>query len=224
MPVPVFIEAPRLELPRGWVYEVSAEYDTSITKRGRRRESRNLFVDEARIRIGVTIPRDRVSDIPYLLRFFRVMRARTAGFRVQDPTDYLSTEQGFVVDEVDVQPAATDQPLIEVDGSSGTQFELWKQYKIGEGPTLLIYERRIAKPVADAIAVANEVGAEQDAATWTLDTSTGIITVGLGFDGVPNTWGGQFDIPARFDSELPLRVEDFRLDEASFSILELPRA
>lgn len=224
MPVPVFIEAPRLELPRGWVYDVSADYDTSIIKRGRRHESRNLFTDDSQIRIAVTVPRDRVSDIPYLLRFYRVMRARTAGFRVQDPTDYLSTQQGFVVEDTDPQPAATDQPLLEVDGSSGAQWELWKQYTIGEGPTLQIFERRIRKPVAGAILVANELGDAQDATRWTLDTATGVLTVGPGFVGVPNTWGGQFDVPVRFDSDLPLRVEDFRLDETSFSLLELPRS
>lgn len=223
MPVPVFIEAPRLELPRGWIYDVSPDFDTSIVQRGRRQESRNLFVDEAQIRIAVTIPRDRVSDIPYILRFYRVTRARTAGFRVQDPTDYLSTLQGFAIEDTDAQPAAIDQPLVEVDGSSGTQWELWKQYPIGEGPTLLVFERRIRKPVAGSILVANEVGESQAPDTWTLNASTGVVTVGPGFAGVPNTWGGQFDVPVRFDSDLPLRIEDFRLDETSFTLLELRR-
>jgi uncharacterized protein (TIGR02217 family) len=221
MIVESFIESPRLELPRGWSYEVETLYDVDVIPRGHGAEQRNLKSSYGRTRISVTVPRDRVSDIPYIYRFHRVMRGRAVGFRVQDPSDYLSTEQGYISSAEDPAPSATDQPLIAVPGTS-TQYQLYKQYVLGDETIALIEERIIVKPVASTIRVANQDGVEQSPDRWSLDPTTGILTPGMTFEGTPTTWGGQFDIAVRFDSELPRRVEDFRLDETSFVLLELP--
>lgn len=221
MPIPTFIERPRFVLPRGWLYDPQPDYSVRITPRGQFGEKRNLDAVYPRIRIPVTIPRDRVSDIPLIRRWYHVCRGRAVGFRVQDPTDYLSTEAGFAVDDADPQPTPFDQPLVEAPEGSGARFQLFRQYVIGEGSYIQAQERPIYKPVAGTIRVANQVGAEQAESRWSLDDTTGILTVGAGFVGTPATWGGQFDIPVRFDSDLPLHVEDFRLDEVTFDLLEL---
>lgn len=219
MPVVPFINH-TLELPRGWVYDVEPVYDVTIVTRGKK-ESRNLNAEYPRIRINVTIPRDRVSDIPYVIRFYRVCKARTIAFLVRDPSDYLSTEQGYRADDEDPQISATDQPLIENEDSPGN-YQLIKQYAIGEGTDAIAEHRIITRPVQGTIKVANEIGQEQPADRWSIDYSTGILTPNGSFTGTPAWWGGEFRVRMRFDSELPLRVEDFRLDEASFSLIEEP--
>jgi uncharacterized protein (TIGR02217 family) len=221
MPIPSFIERPRFELPRGWICDPQPEYDVSVTRRGNKGERRNLNDPYPLTRISVTIPRERVSDIPLIRRWYHVCRGRAVGFRVQDPSDYLSTPQGFAVDASDLQPTPLDQPLVEAPDGSGARFQLYRQYLLGEDSYIATQERPILKPVLDTIRVANASGVEQPPSRWTLDDTTGILTIGAGFDGVPATWGGEFDLPMRFDSELPLHVEDFRLDETSFELLEL---
>lgn len=217
MTVPSFIESPRLELPRGWIYDVEPLYQVTVIQRGRGGEKRNLSTARPRSRISVTVPRDRIADIPGIRRFWHVARGRTSGFRVQDPTDYLSTADGFVR-EGGSGITSLDQPLID-DGAGG--YELWKQYILGEGSNALIHERRIFKPVAGTVVVANEFQDEQDPSTWDLDETTGTVETLTGFTGTPTSWGGEFDLPVRFDSELPLRVEDFFVDSVSFVLLEL---
>lgn len=223
MAIESFIETPRFPLLRGWLHDVDLDDNVDIVKRGRTREQRNVAAEYPLVRISVQIPRERAADIPYIYRFYRVMRGRATGFRVQDPSDYLSTDQGYSTYQEDPQPAFTDQPLVEVDGSSGTQFQLYKEYRIGDDFTTGLIELRIIrKPVAGTIKIGNHLGAEQAGGLWSLDTTTGILTVLPGFVGVPTTWGGEFDIACRFDSGLPRRVEDFRLDETSFVLKELP--
>lgn len=222
MAIPDFIERPRFELLRGWLYDPQPEYVVRINPRGNFGEKRNLDTVYPRVRIPVTIPRERVADIPLIRRWYHVARSRAVGFRVQDPTDYLSTEIGFDAgDGTYPQPTALDQPLVEAPEGSGARFQMFRQYVIGEGSFVHTQERPIYKPVAGTIKVANELAQEQAENRWSLDDTTGIITIGPGFVGTPTTWGGQFDIPVRFDSELPLHVEDFRLDEVTFELIEL---
>jgi len=218
MPVVPFIEM-RLEVPRGWIYDVEEVYDVTIVQRGKA-ESRNLNAEYPKIRISVTIPRDRVADIPYVRRFYRVCKGRTTGFRVRDPSDYLSTDLGYISSDDDPAVTATDQPLIE-DEDSPDHYRLVKQYTIGEGSNSLAEYRYITKPVEGQIIVANDLGDEQPSTRWSLDYTTGVLIPNEQFVGTPAWWGGQFDVPMRFDSELPRRVEDFRIDEASFSLMEI---
>lgn len=222
MPVPTFIERPRFELPRGWKIDPQPQYDVSVIPRGQKGERRNLNDPYPLVRISVEVPRDRVADIPLIRRWYHVCRGRAVGFRVQDPTDYLSTQKGFAIDEHDEQPTALDQPLVEAPEGSGARFQLYRQYVIGEDSYIATQERPITKPVVQTIRVANAAGVEQAPSRWSIDDTTGILTVGPGFVGTPATWGGEFDLPMRFDSDLPLHVEDFRLDETTFELLEIP--
>lgn len=209
----------RLELPRGWIYDVEEPYDVTVVRRGRSREVRNLNAEYPRIRINVTIPRDRIADIPYVRRFWRVCKGRATSFLVRDPTDYLSTDQGYRADDEDPQVSPIDQPLIEHEDSPGT-YSLVKQYVIGEGTDAVAEHRYITRPVEGTIVVANTAGEEQPSTAWQIDYTTGVLIPNETFVGTPGWWGGEFNVRMRFDSELPRRVEDFRIDEASFSLIE----
>jgi hypothetical protein len=38
------------------------------------------------------------------------------------------------------------------------------------------------------------------------------------------TWGGQFDVPVRFDSEFPVEILNLRIQSATFTLRELQLA
>lgn len=221
MPLPQSIESPRFELLRGWTYNIEPMFDVDIAPQGRYGELVNLSTRYPRIRFDVTIPEDKQADIPLIYRWYMVVRKSAIPFRVRNPTDYLSTVDGFHVENELLQPTALDQPLRVIEGTEPT-YQLFKQYLIGDDFTIEhAMERPIFKPVAGTILVANELGELQPANRWQLDTSTGILTPELTFEGTPTTWGGEFDTPVRFDSTLPLRMQDWRVN-TSFVLVEKP--
>src|SRR4029077_21106992 len=92
-------------------------------------------------------------------------------------------------------PAATDMPLAS-DTNSPAKYRLVKQYTAGS----VIQVREIQRALGSSIKIANEVGAVQSA--WTLDESTGLVSICGGFSGTPTSWGGEFYVWMRFDAQL----------------------
>lgn len=218
--VPQFIESPRFELPPAWTYRIEPLYESEIVDRGRYGEDINLFTRYPRVRIDVNVPRDRAADIPLIRRWWHVTRGKVVYFRVRDPSDWLSTRDGLHVDDETLQPTPLDQPLIVIPGTEPT-YQLYKQYAIGiEGTDEWIQERPIFKPVEGTIRVANDAGVEQIPDRWAIDYTTGILTPEITFEGVPTSWGGEFDTPVRFDSNVPLLLEEHLLRGTNFVLLE----
>lgn len=109
------------------------------------------------------------------------------GFRMKDWVDFKSCPPNQ-----DAQ--ATDQSLGTGDGST-FYFRMNKRY----GPE---YTRRIYKPVDGTILVAVN-GAVQDTNDYLVDYVNGVIV----FDTTPPnnavlTWGGEFDVPVRFQDDI----------------------
>jgi uncharacterized protein (TIGR02217 family) len=127
-------------------------------------------------------------DIELVRNFWHAMGGLSSAFRATDWTDYKSCF-------LDETPAATDMPLV-ASGDSPSSFRLVKQYVVGS----IIQEREILKPNGATILIANEVGAAQT--DWTLDESTGLVTIGGGFSGTPTSWGGEFYLWCRFNAQL----------------------
>jgi uncharacterized protein (TIGR02217 family) len=150
-------------------------------------------------------------DIGEIIEFYHAVGGRAYGFRFRDWNDYLSCRLGQT-------PTATDQPAVAL---TATTFQLVKDYTRGA----LTQRREIRKPVAGTILVA--AGGVPQPSGWTLSASTGVIT----FDEAPSgavTWGGEFDVPVRFDSDLPIdlnfRSEDGRyVQSVQFTLKELRR-
>jgi uncharacterized protein (TIGR02217 family) len=147
------------------------------------------------------------ADIQAILTFWLAIGGTAGRFRFTDWTDYRSVAVGET-------PAATDQPLAAL--SSG-EYQLVKQYSAGS----LVQQRTISRPIGDTIAIANEVGTVQDEATWTLDEATGLVTPESSFDGTPTTWGGDFQVKARFLSSLPIEVTSRRIQSTTFAVIEV---
>lgn len=70
---------------------------------------------------------------------------------------------------------------------SGTTFQMIKRYTVASNN----HDRDITKPVSGTVSVTGGTGVS-------VDYTTGVVTVS---SGTPTAWTGQFDVPARFDTD-----------------------
>lgn len=157
-------------------------------------------------------PRDE-GDIQNILAFWHAVGGRTTPFRFKDWSDYKSC---FAGDDI----TALDQLIFDVGaGSDGNEvYKLVKEYFIPTSET--IQDREITQPIGSTILIANDSGDVQDSSTWTLDETSGLLVLGDGFVGVPSTWGGEFMVPVRFNSELDLNLVDKQMQSVQFQLIE----
>lgn len=152
-------------------------------------------------------PRDE-EEIQDILNFWHAMGGRAETFVIKDWTDYKSCPTWGT-------PTALDQPLVPVAlEGGGTGYQLVKRYTVGA----LSQDREITKPVGATIVVANGSGTPDD--SFRVDENTGLLKAGEGFDGTPTTWGGEFLVPVRFDSELNPQIVDKRIEAVEFTLRE----
>lgn len=149
------------------------------------------------------------DDIQEVLYFWHAHGGSAARFRFKDYVDYKSCR-------LQDDPSPTDQPFTYIAGSPGG-YQLVKRYTYGAREQL----REITRPKGSSIRVANEFGVEQASTTWLLDEATGLLQTLVGFVGTPSSWGGEFYVYARFDSELPITVTNKQILEAGFAVAEV---
>jgi uncharacterized protein (TIGR02217 family) len=149
------------------------------------------------------------EDIEDILDFWHAMGGLSTAFRFKDWIDYKSCHLSFT-------PAATDQPLV-LSGDSPVSYRLVKQYSTKSGRT--IQQREITRPCGSTIMIANQFGAVQSA--WTLDESTGLVTIGGGFVGTPTAWGGEFDVWVRFDAQFNPAISNLNVMNVVVQLAEL---
>ena len=182
------------------------EFSTDVTETAGGWEKRNQNWGGARLRFNVASGvRDR-SDYEALLAFFYGRAGRANGFRFRDWSDNKSCP-------VTGTPAHTDQVLGTGDGANQF-FQLQKSYVSGP----VTYVRKITRPVAGSVKVG--LGGINQAAGWTVNTATGLITFATPpAAGVAVSAGYQFDVPARFDID---RLEPASLLLDIVAIPDLP--
>lgn len=148
------------------------------------------------------------ADVQSILYFWHAMGGRRTTFLFKDWTDYKSCPTQTTL-------TALDQPLVAVTlADSSTAYQLTKQYVV----TPHTQSREITQPKGDTVVVANNSGASQT--DFTIDESTGLLKPGGSFSGTPFTWGGEFYIPVRFDSELDAEVADQHIQSVTFTLQE----
>lgn len=158
---------------------------------------------------GVPLGDRPQADIEAIVNFWHAMGGMAEKFRFKDWADYSSGP-------LDMDTTPLDQPIIIGDGSP-SQFQLNKQYLVGSKIT----NRTIQFPNGATIRVANEAGIEQASSAWTLEEDTGILTPNGGFVGTPNSWGGEFFVPCRFNGPLKVEISNFKILTLSVSIIEV---
>jgi uncharacterized protein (TIGR02217 family) len=148
------------------------------------------------------------AEIQSILYFWHAMGGRATPFLIKDWTDYKSCP---TQDDV----AATDQLVAAVTLSdASTAYQLVKTYRVGA----LAQPREITQPKGDTIVVANSLGAVQT--DFTLDEATGLLKPGVSFTGTPKSWGGEFYVPVRFNSELDTQIVDKQIQSVTFTLME----
>jgi uncharacterized protein (TIGR02217 family) len=156
---------------------------------------------------GVPFGDQPQADIEQILYFWHAMGGMWSGFRFKDWIDYKSCR-------LDDEPTATDMPLV-LSGDSPTSYRLLKEYQAGT----TIQQREITRPCGSTIAIANSSGVTQTA--WTLDESTGLVTIDGGFVGTPASWGGEFDVWCRFDAQFNPAVSNFNVMNVTVQLAEI---
>jgi uncharacterized protein (TIGR02217 family) len=121
------------------------------------------------------------------MQFFMSCMGQLTGFRFKWYWDYTDTQNN----------GTGTVALIDA-----THYQATKTYTTGS----TTYVQNIVKPVVGQFTV---VGS----GVYTVDTTTGIITVSSG--AAPTGWTGQYDIPCRFAEDVP----DLGLDESSGALL-----
>jgi uncharacterized protein (TIGR02217 family) len=134
------------------------------------------------------------QEIDHLIAFFRERKGKAGGFRFKDWSDY---EAKFNIETLTIEGV-----VVEVEGT--TDLQMAKEYKVPNGTTI----RLITKPVPGTIKFWQPSTPVQDPVTgvWTfgtevtgggIDYTTGKIAGGS----TGLRWTGEFDVPARFDTD-----------------------
>lgn len=143
------------------------------------------------------------AEIQAILNFWHAMHGRATIFLLKDWADFKSCK-------VNETATATDQPLVfNVDLGA---YQMYKEYTVGS----LTQERPITQPVGSTILVHG--GDNADHTDFTVDENTGLITPDSGW--IPVAWGGEFNVPVRFDSELSISVAEKQIQSVDFSLRE----
>jgi len=158
---------------------------------------------------GVPIGKKPQADIESVLRFWHALTGEFVRFRFKDWVDYKSCA-------LDATPGPTDQPIQALTGSPGA-YKLSKQYVEGLFATV----RTNILPKGDTIRIANESGVEQASSTWTIEEDTGYLTTTGGFSGTPTTWGGEFYVPVRFDTDPQFEIVSHKVQSVTVTLREL---
>lgn len=137
---------------------------------------------------------EKVGMWEKLLNLYHRAHGKYGGFRIRAIDDYKTCAVNASVNSI-------DQPTLYI--SSGV-YQLVKTYGTDKtaGATGYPY-RKIKKPVTGTVVVAKN-GVSLGSG-WSVDYTTGVLTIGpapLITDVI--TWGGEFDIPVRFNTTLPV--------------------
>lgn len=201
-PAPVFPGCPTFG------FTVEPNYLVKITSREGGFERRDRKWARPLIKFsGVPLGDRPQADIEDVLYFWHAMGGMSTAFRFKDWSDFKSCR-------LDATPHATDMPLA-VSGDSPSSYRLIKQYT-AYGIT---QEREILRPVGSSVSIANETGTIQT--DWTLDESTGLLTIGGSFSGTPTSWGGEFDVWVRFDGQLNPQLSNYLIQNVTVQLAEI---
>jgi uncharacterized protein (TIGR02217 family) len=182
-------------------------------------EERTARWAQARRKFDVAESIKTDAQLAELITFFMARQGSANGFRFKDWTDYCTSANHVHHGEAGIAPAPTDQNFSVGDGTT-TVFQLQKGYTNG-GVTRT---RKITKPVAGTVVIAKD--GVTTASGWTVNTATGQVTFTTApTAGVILSWGGEFDIPARFgddiDNQLPISLDAYSSGSIKVPIIEI---
>lgn len=207
-----FLESPRFPDNISYGSSGGPGYKTEITVVSSGYEFNNISWEQARHKYDASMGVRSESELSDLIRFFHITRGKGHKFRYKDWLDYKSCD-------IDKTPTATDQVFGIGDGVT-EEFQLIKTYTYDTLVGVDVNQRDIRKPVDTTILISID---NITTILYTIDYTTGIVT----FDTPPPLnsvlkWGGEFDVPCRFDTdELPLSLDFYGYASGSVPIIEV---
>lgn len=221
-----FIETPRFPDSISYGSKGGPKFNTIITTVNSGYEYNNINWDQARHSYDVAMGVRSLSELSQLVSFFQITRGKGHYFRYKDWADYKSCDIDDTVDDED--------QVFGIGDAVSTEFQLIKTYDLNGG---VVNQRDIKKPVYQTIVIAiNGTPQIEDTYTGTfpnlvsttnnnywIDYTTGIVT----FNSAPAssasiTWGGEFDVPCRFDTdELQLSMDFYGYGSTGVPVIEV---
>lgn len=205
---PIFPACPS----RSFTYSVSPQLSVTISQTASGDENRNR--NWARFKLAIACqcgPRNEL-EIEALRDFWYAVGGTECGFRFKEWGDFKSCNKS-------ASPSPFDQPTETIPGSPGG-IQLVKVYRAGVRSQV----RPIYKPVAGTLLVGdagNPSSHKTEGADFTVDYTTGLIALHYSPLG-DTTWGGEFHVPVRFDSEFPIDLVNYQIEQVQFQLRELP--
>jgi uncharacterized protein (TIGR02217 family) len=187
-------------------------YSVTVIERASGVERRNRNWSYPLHRYTATVGPRVEAEIAELLEFWHAVGGAALGFRFKDGVDYRSCRINETI-------AATDQPLVLAAGSSPEEYQLVKRYTWATREQ----DRPIYKPVEGTVVIADGGVPKTEGVHYTVDTTTGRVSL-LFTPAGTLTWGGEFDVPVRFDSEFPVELYNLRIQSVQFVLRELRQA
>lgn len=205
-----FIETPRFPSCPKFGHTSFPDYSVTPVRTAGGWETRNANWSETLLRFEITVGPgpELIAEVQELLEYWHAVGGNEVGFRYKDPADYKSCRSHL-------EPTSEDQPLVWV---SGATYQLTKRYVAGSQTR----DRRIRKPVENTIQISDDGTLKTETTHYTIDYTTGIVT--LLFTPVSTgdlTWGGEFDVPVRFDGPFPLQILDRFSQTVSIALVGL---
>jgi uncharacterized protein (TIGR02217 family) len=202
-----FLETPAIPACPKFGATSEPDYSVTITATAGGWEYRNLNTAESLTRVNITVgPGPELDEeVQELLEFWHALGGPHIGFRYRNHADYKSCR-------VRGTPSSTDQPLVLI---SGSDYQITKRYTAGAQSR----DRAIKKPAESTILIADAGTLKTPTTHYTIDDTTGIVSILFSPVG-DLTWGGEYDIPVRFDSSFPVEQLQWRVQSVSFSLKE----
>jgi len=204
-----FLETPRFPDDIAYGSKGGPQYLTSVPMFASGREKRNVLWAQSRhvFDVGYGI-RDQVQ-LDSLLTFFHAVQGRAHGFRFKDFADFhTGTPGGHGPSGTPVTTPTKDDYSFGTGDDAETVFQLTKAYVKGSLST----GRVISKPINGTILIAIDTVLQTETTHYSIDYSTGLVTFVTPPAAAEDlTWGGQFDVPCRFESDQLTTVLDHYL-------------
>lgn len=215
----MFLETPRFPVGYRYGNTASPTWSETITQTTSGFEDRNRNWQFSKMVYQIVMGPNMADDILEAYEFWMALAGPDVGFRFKDWVDYKSCR-------TTQNAAATDQPLIFIPGSPGGGWQITKQYVKGAQAT----QRTILKPVQGTIQIADVIAGvahlKTEGTHYVIDYTSGLVSVFFSPGGTL-TWGGEFDVPVRFDSDFPVQVvaqgnANKQIATVQFQLRELP--
>lgn len=161
-------------------------WSTDVVIKNSGHESRNQNWADARCEYDVAKGCKTETDRRALIAFFRVCKGKAHSFKFKDWSDFeVITGEGVLTQ------------------LSATTYQLVKRYTTDDAST---YDRYITLPYD---VIVKQGSTTLTGANYSLDATTGILTILGSPTPAPTSWTGSFDVPVRFDTDrLGLVAED----------------